>query len=112
MRKTHLENYENSGKINLKKIEEHVSKLRVVVHPVRFAIMVLLVKNSKMNVTEIYHELSIKQAAASGHLKLMCANNILCSKRVGKNTYYSLNYKTMKKLLDAMRLGINKDECN
>jgi DNA-binding transcriptional ArsR family regulator len=109
MGKTHLEHYENSGKIDLIKIEDYINKLKVIVHPVRYAIIVLLINNRKMSVTEIYHELSIPQAVASGHLKLMSANGILCSKRSGKKSYYSVNYKIVKKLLDAMRLGINAD---
>lgn len=112
MEKNHLSNYTNSGKINLKKIEEDLNKLKVVAHPVRYAIVILLMVNKRMNVTEIYTALSISQTVASGHLKLMNGNNYLCVKKVGKKSYYSLNNKTIKKMSDVIRPLISKSESN
>lgn len=107
MEKNHLSNYTNSGKINLKKIEEQINKIKIIAHPVRYAIIVLLMVNKRMNVTEIYKALSISQTVTSGHLKLMSGNDFLCVKKVGKNSYYMLNHIALKKMLDCMRLSIN-----
>ncbi|HNW71090.1 MAG TPA: hypothetical protein PKI01_11850 [Bacteroidales bacterium] len=91
----------------MKKIEENINQLKVIVHPVRYAIIVLIMVNKRMNVTEIYNELSISQTVASGHLKLLSVNDFLCVEKVGKNSYYTLNYKTIKKMTEAMRPAIN-----
>jgi len=112
MGKNYLNNYTITGKINLKKIEEDLNKLKIIAHPHRYAIVVLLMANKRMNVTEIYTELSISQTVASGHLKLMIGNDFLCVKKVGKNSYYSLNNKTIKKMTEVIRPVINKNESN
>jgi len=109
MVKNILNNYTENHKLDFKQIEEHVAKLKILMHPVRFAIMVILVKNKKMNVTEIYRELSVQQAAVSNHLKLMKTNDILCSEREGKNTFYSVNDEALKRVFECVKLGINDE---
>lgn len=110
MGKNHIDNYTSTGKIYLKRIEGDLNKLKVIAHPIRYAIVVLLMANKRMNVTEIYTELSISKTVASGHLKLMIGNNFLCVKKVGKNSYYSLNNRTIKKMTDVIRPVISKNE--
>ncbi len=97
--------YEKNHKINLKVFEEYITQLKVMAHPVRYAIIVILATNKKMTVTEIYDELSIQQAAASNHLKILKTHKLLLSKRMGKNMYYSVNHKAIKKLLTTLDLG-------
>lgn len=109
MEKNILNDYTVNNKIDFKLIEEHIAKLKVLMHPVRFAIMVLLVKNKKMSVTDIYKELSIQQAAVSNHLKLMKTNSIVCSERDGQNIFYSVNDKALKTLFECVKLGINDE---
>jgi ArsR family transcriptional regulator, virulence genes transcriptional regulator len=109
MEKNILDGYTENHKIDFKQIEEHLSKLKVLMHPVRFAIMVLLVKNKKMPVTDIYKALSIQQAAVSNHLKLMKTNNILSAERDGQNIFYSVNDKMLKSLFECLKLGFNDE---
>jgi len=109
MEKNILNDYTENHKFDFKQIEEHISKLKVLMHPVRFAIMVILVKNKKMTVTDIYKALSIQQAAVSNHLKLMKTNRILCSEREGQNIFYSVNDKALKSLFECIKLGINDE---
>lgn len=88
----------NNNKVYFKKLEEPANIIKVLAHPVRIAIIKILMANEKMSVTENFERLSIKQAAASNHLKLMKVCNLLISNRVGKKTYYSVNIKTIEAL--------------
>ena len=72
--------------IDPRKFEEAASRLRAIAHPMRIAIIGLLEKKAKMNVTEIYERLQIEQAAASHHLYILKSKGVLISRRSGKNT--------------------------
>lgn len=109
MEKNILIDYSQNHKLDFKKIQVHVDKLKVFMHPVRYAIMVLLVNNNNMTVTDIYKKLSMKQAPVSNHLKLMKDSQILLAKRDGKKIYYSVNDKVVKTLFECVKLG-NNDE--
>jgi len=78
-------------------------------HPIRYAIILMLVKNKKMTVTHIYNKLLLQQPTISNHLKLMKDYGILITKRDGKNVYYSVNNKMVKKLFETMRIDINDE---
>ncbi|HNW89401.1 MAG TPA: metalloregulator ArsR/SmtB family transcription factor [Bacteroidales bacterium] len=91
-------------RINTKILEEIINQLKVLAHPVRYSIVIILASNHKMTVTEIHEELSLQQAATSNHLKLMKSSNILNSHKVGKNTYYSVNKETMDKLYCVLQI--------
>jgi len=99
-----LNAYTTNHKFDFEQIKEHIDKLKVLAHPVRFAILVLLVKNKKMSVTDIYKELSIQQATISNQLKLMRNSNILFSERYGINIFYSVNDQALNTLYDCMKL--------
>ncbi|HOY30239.1 MAG TPA: metalloregulator ArsR/SmtB family transcription factor [Bacteroidales bacterium] len=105
-----LNHYQKNHKIDLKKFEKYIDKLRVMSHPVRFAILVMLTHRKKMTVTEIYEELSIQQAAASNHLKTLKSHELILSKKNGKNTNYFINNKTISKL--GRTLNLNQSENN
>jgi len=92
--------------IDPRKFEEAASRLRAIAHPMRIAIIGLLEKKAKMNVTEIYERLQIEQAAASHHLNILKSKGVLASRRSGKNTFYSLNSDTLSKIIDCI------NECN
>lgn len=89
-------------KLDIKKLEEAASKLRVIAHPMRIAIIELLQENKKLNVTEIYEKLSIEQASASHHLNLLKNKGVLSSKRDGKNTYYSLKQNAINTIVECI----------
>jgi len=92
----------NTPILDIKKLEEAASKLRVIAHPMRIAIIELLQENKKMNVTQIYEKLQIEQASASHHLNLLKNKGVLASKRDGKNTYYSLKYNAINLIIDCI----------
>ena len=64
--------------------------LRAIAHPIRIAIVDLLRAHPKLSVTEIHERLSIEQAIASHHLRILKDKKVLASKREGKNTFYFL----------------------
>ena len=92
----------NKPILDIKKLEEAASKLRVIAHPMRIAVIELLQENKKLNVTEIYEALQIEQASASHHLNLLKNKGVLVSKRVGKNTYYSLKQNAINTIIECI----------
>jgi len=100
-----LNHYKKTGKIDVNKFLPFIEQLKVISHPVRFAILVMLTHNKKMTVTQIYEELHLQQAAVSNHLKLLKANKMIVSKRNGKNSYYYINEKVFTKLSNTLSLG-------
>jgi len=102
--------YSITHKIDYKKLEENINQVKILCHPIRYAIIILLATHEKMTVTEIYEALSVEQAAASNHLKLMKDNKVLESQRAGKYTYYKINAKSLNKIARVLRVGLVKFE--
>jgi ArsR family transcriptional regulator, virulence genes transcriptional regulator len=73
-----------------RKLEDAASKFRAISHPMRIAIIQMLENEKQLNVTQIHNRLEIEQAAASHHLNLLKSKGVLDSKRIGKNTFYTL----------------------
>jgi ArsR family transcriptional regulator, zinc-responsive transcriptional repressor len=103
-----VKHYKNTRKLNQKLVEENVSKMKVLAHPVRYSIIAILAINKKMTVTEIYKELGLHQAAMSNHLKLLHTNHMVVSRKSGKNIYYSINKKTFEKMGKVLIFDFSK----
>jgi DNA-binding transcriptional ArsR family regulator len=88
--------------IDIRHLEETAARLRAISHPMRIAIITLLDSAAKLNVTQIYNRLKIEQAAASHHLNILKSKGILVSKRVGKQTYYSLKQGALTRLIECI----------
>ncbi len=88
--------------IDIDKLDKVANRLRSMAHPMRIAIIELLKDNQSMNVTEIYTILNIEQPSASHHLNMLKDKGILASKRVGKNTYYSLKQEALDEIFDCI----------
>lgn len=88
--------------IDIRKIEDIAQRLRAIAHPVRIKIISMLEKQQEMNVTTMYLKLEIEQAAASHHLNILKSKGILQSRRVGKNTFYSLKPNAVSSLLHCI----------
>jgi len=71
-------------------LRESSETLRAIAHPIRIAIIDLLHHHKKLSVTEIYESLSIEQAIASHHLRLLKNKNVVDLERNGKNSNYFL----------------------
>jgi DNA-binding transcriptional ArsR family regulator len=92
--------------LDVDKLEAAASKLRAMAHPMRIAIIELLQDGKTMNVTEIYEELNLEQAAASHHLNVLKSKKVVTSHRDGKKIFYSLRNDTLTEIIHC----INK--CN
>jgi DNA-binding transcriptional ArsR family regulator len=82
-------------------LEEASQMLKAVAHPVRLSIMSLLREN-KMNVTEIFEQLGVEQAVASHHLSIMKDRGVLLSERDGKNIYYRLKHPRLIEIVECV----------
>ena len=91
----------NKG-LDTKRLEKVASKLRALAHPMRIAIIEALDKNKEMTVTEIYELLGLQQAATSHHLNILKTRGVLKSKRVGKNTYYSIRPNSILRIVECV----------
>lgn len=98
--------YGISHKIDFKKLEDNINQVKILCHPIRYAIIIMLSTHDKMTVTQIYKALSVDQAAASNHLKLMKECKMLEARRDGKCIYYSINSKSMNKIAKVLRVGV------
>jgi DNA-binding transcriptional ArsR family regulator len=86
------------------RLEESANILKAVAHPMRIAILNLLIRQKSLSVTEIYEQIGIEQAVASHHLGLMRNKGVLNSKREGKNIYYSLRNERLGALIESFEL--------
>jgi len=88
-------------KLDVDKLEMAASKLRSMAHPMRIAIIDLLM-DKQLSVTEIYEKLNIEQASASHHLNILKSKGVLVSKRNGKKIFYSLKSTTLAEIIDCI----------
>jgi len=86
--------------LNSEELLDTASMLKVLGHPIRISIVVLLEESKRMSVTEIFKALRINQAIASHHLNTLKNKRVLSSERVGKNTYY---YVSNVGLIDVLK---------
>ncbi len=94
-------------RINPDKLQSAVNMLKVISHPVRLAIVDLLITNKRLNVLEIQELLNLEQAIASQQLTLMEDKGVLTAEKVGRNKYVSLRYPKMKNIVSCL-----EDCCN
>ncbi|MBP7496609.1 MAG: helix-turn-helix transcriptional regulator [Bacteroidales bacterium] len=94
----------NKPIFDLIKLDKASKKIKSVTHPLRIAIIKMLIDDDKLNVTEIYTRLKIEQAAASHHLSLLRNSGVLKTSREGKEIFYSLNIPNLSKIIDCINL--------
>lgn len=83
-------------------LENSTETLRAIAHPIRIAILDLLFKNDQMTVTDIYTKLSIEQAIASHHLRILKSKKVVNVQRDGKNSLYSLSSKDFYSIVETL----------
>ncbi|MEI7594239.1 MAG: metalloregulator ArsR/SmtB family transcription factor [Bacteroidota bacterium] len=89
-------------KLDIEKLEEAAKKLKAMAHPLRIAIIELLMEQEKLSVTEIYEKLNIEQAITSHHLGILKDKGILLSIRDGKNIYYTLKHNQISNIVNCI----------
>lgn len=75
---------------NEQQLEKTAELLKVLAHPARIQIILLLQQEGELNVSEIQAHLQIEQSLLSNHLIKMKDKGILLRKRLGKQSLYSL----------------------
>jgi len=88
--------------LNINQLEQAVSMLKAIAHPMRISIISLLEDGRRMTVTEIHEKLLIEQSTTSHHLGILKDKGVLSSKREGKNTLYFLRNENLGKILDCI----------
>ncbi len=90
------------NKLNPQQLETAASMLKAIAHPVRMSILGFLQKYDKLTVTEIHKKLGIEQSTTSHHLGILKDKGVLSSKRVGKNTFYSLKHAVLANIVECV----------
>jgi DNA-binding transcriptional ArsR family regulator len=75
--------------------------LKALAHEARLVILCILVDGEK-SVTEIEHLLSLRQPAVSQQLARLRADNLVETRRDGKNIYYSLARPEVREIIEAL----------
>lgn len=84
------------------RIEIAANMMKAIANPMRLAILGHLSEGNEFTVTEIHQLLKIEQSTASHHLGILKDKGILNSRRVGKNRYYSIKNRNLKKLVECV----------
>lgn len=89
--------------LNSEAFNEASDMLKAMAHPVRIAILKLLTGGKPLTVSEIHELLNIEQSAASHHLGIMKTRGIVCAKRKGKNTFYTISHERISNIIDCIQ---------
>lgn len=98
---------ENALEIETIQLKKAALLLRAVIHPLRQQIMQLIHKKTSITVTEIYHSLNLEQSVASQQLAILRHARLVCTKREGKQVFYSINYDQLKFLQEQAASLVN-----
>ena len=93
---------ENTNLFNPERLQKASKMLKAMAHPLRVAILNLLSENEKMTVTEIHQFLKIEQSTTSHHHGILKDKGVLLSERNGKNSYYFLQNKNLKHIIECL----------
>lgn len=96
----------NTQSCQLKVTEESIEILKVLAHPLRIQIILILLPNKKLNVAEIVNILQVPQSTVSQHLVKM-KRKILGSKRSGLEVYYHI---TNPKIIQILEILLSTDK--
>ena len=92
----------NLTQLSPEQLEAAANMLKAIAHPMRIAILSFLEGEQSLTVSEIHVKLGIEQSTTSHHLGILKDKGVLCSKRVGKNTFYSLKHANLSHIIDCV----------
>ena len=93
----------------LQALEKSVELLKALADSTRFRILNILLKNESICVNEIAQFFDVSQSAISHQLKILKDNNLVKSKRDGKNIYYSLGDDHVRTIIEQVIVHVNHD---
>lgn len=88
--------------LQAEQIEKAANMMKAIAHPMRLAILGHLSEGTELTVTEIHELVQIEQSTASHHLGILKDKGVLISRRVGKNTIYSIKNVNLNKLIECI----------
>ncbi len=91
----------NTKQFNTDTLEKASMMLKAMAHPMRVAILNLLIDGKKLSVTEIHFALGIEQSTTSHHLGILKDKGVLKSEREGKNSFYTLKNKNLEHIIEC-----------
>jgi len=80
----------------------HANLLKTLANPKRLEIVHLL-RDKELNVSQMQEMLGLRQANLSQHLQVLRDNEILLSRKDGKQVFYHLSHPNIIKACDLMR---------
>lgn len=80
------------------RINQTAELLKVIAHPARLKILLLLVSRGPRNVSGIQDELQLEQSLLSHHLIKLKDKGVLTCQRKGKEMHYGVNDSFEKRL--------------
>jgi len=98
------------SELTTEQLEAAANMLKAIAHPMRIAILRFLEGDNSMTVTEIHEKLGIEQSTTSHHLGILKDKGVLLSKRIGKNTFYSLKNNNLSSIVDCVSKCSNMSE--
>lgn len=90
-------------KSELSKLEKASQMLKALAHPLRMAIVEVLVREKELNVTQLHEYLGIEQAVTSQHLAVLKKNAVVSVKKDGKNSVYFIRQPRLCKIVDLIK---------
>ena len=87
---------------DINKLEHMSDVLKAVSHPLRIAIVDLLLQAEELTVTDIYTKLNISQPEASRQLAILKNANLIKCRKEANTRFYTLVDKSISKLLNCV----------
>lgn len=90
------------SKADTEKLANAAVMLKAMAHPIRMAMVELIVREKELSVTEIYEKLNLEQAVASQHLAILKDKEVLAVRKEGKSCIYFIAKPMLKQLIDTI----------
>ena len=101
---------EKELQLDVQQLKKGSLVIRALKHKLRQQILKLIHSKESITVTEIYVKLRLEQSVASQHLGILRRAGLVCTRRDGKQIYYSVNYERVKELHRLAFELLHKDE--
>lgn len=99
-----LESFKEGGE-EMDKLIEYAEMFKILGHPVRLQILLLLREHQRLCVCEMLPRIRISQPNLSQHLSILRLSGLIESEKIGATVYYSLPENDfLYKLLDLLKV--------
>lgn len=76
--------------------------LAVLAEPVRIRILNVISSKGEVCAKDILPEFSVTQPTLSHHMRVLTENDLVTTRKEGRNVYYSVNRETVRELADLL----------